>query len=105
MAGSTEGNLYGLYIGRENLPDAVLYASSASHYSVFKIAHMYRMAAVKVGASLWTPPHFHHDLQLLIHATALSVVEVYAAPMHMPHSATCPFGATIALHVNHAHIQ
>jgi histidine decarboxylase len=52
LAGGTEGNLCGLYIGRETLPDAVLYTSSASHYSVFKAAHMYRMTAAKVGASI-----------------------------------------------------
>lgn len=46
----TEGNLHGLYVGRENLPDGILYASQESHYSVFKAARMYRMPAVKVCA-------------------------------------------------------
>ncbi|KAJ9528608.1 hypothetical protein QJQ45_020416 [Haematococcus lacustris] len=45
----TEGNLHGIYVGRENLPDGILYASAESHYSVFKAARMYRMPAVKVG--------------------------------------------------------
>lgn len=44
----TEGNLHGIYVGRENLPDGILYASQESHYSVFKAARMYRMPAVKV---------------------------------------------------------
>jgi len=44
----TEGNLHGIYVGRENLPDGILYASQESHYSVFKAARMYRMDAVKV---------------------------------------------------------
>ena len=44
----TEGNLHGILVGRENLPDALLYASQESHYSVFKAARMYRMEAVKV---------------------------------------------------------
>lgn len=39
----TEGNLHGILVGRENLPDAVLYASAETHYSVFKAARMYRM--------------------------------------------------------------
>ncbi|GFH09801.1 uncharacterized protein HaLaN_05011 [Haematococcus lacustris] len=43
----TEGNLHGIYVGRENLPDGILYASAESHYSVFKAARMYRMPAVK----------------------------------------------------------
>jgi hypothetical protein len=34
----TEGNLHGILVGRENLPDGVLYASRETHYSVFKCA-------------------------------------------------------------------
>ena len=45
----TEGNLHGIYVGRENLPDGILYASQDSHYSVFKAGRMYRMDTVKVG--------------------------------------------------------
>lgn len=44
----TEGNLHGILVGRENLPDGVLYASQESHYSVFKAARMYRMPSEKV---------------------------------------------------------
>jgi histidine decarboxylase len=44
----TEGNLHGILVGRENLPDGILYASCETHYSVFKAARMYRMDAVKV---------------------------------------------------------
>lgn len=44
----TEGNLQGIYLGRENLPDGVLYSSEESHYSVFKAARMYRMDYEKV---------------------------------------------------------
>ena len=47
----TEGNLHGILVGRENLPDGVLYASSESHYSVFKAARMYRMEAERVSNS------------------------------------------------------
>lgn len=39
----TEGNLHGIYVGREVLPDGILYTSSETHYSVFKAARMYRM--------------------------------------------------------------
>lgn len=45
----TEGNLHGILVGREVFPDGILYASSESHYSVFKAARMYRMECVKVG--------------------------------------------------------
>ncbi|XP_038886253.1 serine decarboxylase isoform X1 [Benincasa hispida] len=44
----TEGNLHGILVGREVLPDGILYASRESHYSVFKAARMYRMDCVKV---------------------------------------------------------
>lgn len=44
----TEGNLHGILVGRENLPDGILYASQESHYSVFKAARMYRMDCEKV---------------------------------------------------------
>jgi histidine decarboxylase len=45
----TEGNLHGILVGREVLPDGILYASRESHYSVFKAARMYRMDASKIG--------------------------------------------------------
>lgn len=44
----TEGNLHGILVGREVLPEGILYASKESHYSVFKAARMYRMEVVKV---------------------------------------------------------
>lgn len=44
----TEGNLHGILVGRETLPDGILYSSRETHYSVFKAARMYRMQAVKV---------------------------------------------------------
>ena len=48
----TEGNLHGILVGRENLPDGVLYASRETHYSVFKAARMYRMESVKARPAL-----------------------------------------------------
>ena len=44
----TEGNLHGILVGRETLPDGILYSSVETHYSVFKAARMYRMDAVEV---------------------------------------------------------
>ena len=34
--GSTEGNLYAMYVARQKYPDAVMYYSEAAHYSVLK---------------------------------------------------------------------
>lgn len=39
----TEGNLHGILTGREVLPNGILYCSRATHYSVPKASHMYRM--------------------------------------------------------------
>lgn len=41
-AGGTEGNIYGLYVAAQSHPDAVLYASGDTHYSVFKACRMLR---------------------------------------------------------------
>ena len=38
--GGTEGNIYGIYLAREIYPDALLYYSEATHYSVPKILRM-----------------------------------------------------------------
>lgn len=39
----TEGNLYGIFVGREVYPDGILYSSKDSHYSVAKAARLYRI--------------------------------------------------------------
>ena len=36
-SGGTEGNMYGLYMGRELFPDGVVYFSQDTHYSVVKL--------------------------------------------------------------------
>ena len=38
--GGTEGNMYGIYLAREMFPDAVVYYSEDTHYSVAKILRM-----------------------------------------------------------------
>jgi len=47
----TEGNLQAILVARENFPDGILYASSESHYSIFKAAHFYRMDAKSISTS------------------------------------------------------
>ena len=47
----TEGNLHGILVGREVLPDGILYSSRETHYSVFKAARMYRMPLRKVATA------------------------------------------------------
>ncbi|XP_078434532.1 serine decarboxylase-like [Wolffia australiana] len=44
----SEGNLHGVLIGREMFTDGVLYASTESHYAVWKASRICRMRCVKV---------------------------------------------------------
>lgn len=47
-SGGTEGNLYGIYLGREVYPDGILYLSQDSHYSVTKAARLFKIEHVIV---------------------------------------------------------
>ncbi|MGG8497237.1 histidine decarboxylase [Tenacibaculum sp. TC6] len=46
--GGTEGNLYGLYLARECYPNAIVYYSESTHYSVKKNLHLLNMRNVVV---------------------------------------------------------
>ena len=46
--GSTEGNLYGLYLARELLPEGIVYFSQDSHYSVSKNLHFLNMRHIMI---------------------------------------------------------
>lgn len=46
--GSTEGNLYGLYLARELLPGGIAYFSQDSHYSVGKNLHFLNMRHIMI---------------------------------------------------------
>lgn len=48
ISSGTEGNLYGLLLGRETYPDGILYASEDSHYSVAKAARFFKIPYVIV---------------------------------------------------------
>lgn len=48
--GGSEGNLYGLYLARELHPDAVVYFSQATHYSVSKNLHLLNMRNIMIRA-------------------------------------------------------
>lgn len=62
----TEGNLHGILVGRETLPDGILYSSVESHYSVFKAARMYRMDAVKINTLHSGEMDYDHFRELLL---------------------------------------
>jgi len=46
--GSTEGNLYGMYLAREQFPDGIVYFSQDSHYSVSKNLHFLNMRHIMI---------------------------------------------------------
>jgi len=46
--GSTESNLYGMYLARELLPDGIVYFSQDSHYSVGKNLHFLNMRHIMI---------------------------------------------------------
>jgi histidine decarboxylase len=50
-ASGTEGNIWGIYLGREALPDAVLLHSADAHYSIAKAARIQRIEAVEVASN------------------------------------------------------
>ena len=50
-ASGTEGNLWGIYLGREALPDAVLIHSAEAHYSIPKAARIQRIEAVSIACN------------------------------------------------------
>ena len=47
-AGGTEGNMYGIYVGREMLRDPIAYFSQDTHYSVLKILHVLNIRNVMI---------------------------------------------------------
>ena len=47
-SGGTEGNMYGLYLGREIFPDGVVYFSQDTHYSVVKIMRLLKARNIMI---------------------------------------------------------
>lgn len=47
-SGGTEGNMYGLYLAREMLPDGIVYYSEDTHYSVGKILRMVNARSIMI---------------------------------------------------------
>lgn len=49
-ASGTEGNLWGIYLGREKLPEAVLIYGADAHYSLPKAARILRIPSIEVAS-------------------------------------------------------
>lgn len=56
----TEGNIYGLFLGRELYPDAILYASEDSHYSIAKSSHLLKIPHVVVKSQSHGEINYEH---------------------------------------------
>lgn len=50
-ASGTEGNIWGIYLGRKALPDAVLIHSADAHHSIPKAARIQRIEAIEVAST------------------------------------------------------
>jgi len=64
--GGSEGNMYGLYLARELLPDGVVYYSQDTHYSVSKSMRVLRMQHIMIR-SLPNGEIDYDDLRETIH--------------------------------------
>lgn len=62
--GGTEGNLHGLYIGRELYPDGVVYLSDQAHYSALKNIRILRMPYICIPSQ----PNGEIDYQIFRNA-------------------------------------
>ena len=47
-SGGTEGNMYGLYMGRETFPEGTVYFSQDTHYSVVKLLRLLNIRNVMI---------------------------------------------------------
>ena len=49
-SGGTEGNMYGLYLERELLPEGIVYYSGETHYSVSKVLRVLALRNIMIKA-------------------------------------------------------
>lgn len=73
-SGGTEGNLYGMFLGRELYPDAILYSSKETHYSINKAAHFLRIPHVVINSQPNGEIDYDHFAQELAGRKHLSAV-------------------------------
>ncbi len=74
-SGGTEGNLYGLYLGRELYPDAIAYFSEETHYSVPKLLRLLGLRSIMIrslpsgemdGEDLEESLRLHRDVPAIV---------------------------------------
>lgn len=65
-SGGTEGNMEGIFLGRETYPEAILYYSEDTHYSIGKIANILRVSSEVI------PSQAHGEIDYQALETALT---------------------------------
>ncbi|MDY7003727.1 MAG: histidine decarboxylase [Cyanobacteriota bacterium] len=70
----TEGNIYGMFLGRELLPDAILYSSKDTHYSIAKAACMLKIPHVVINSQPNGEIDYEHLKQEISKRTNHSVI-------------------------------
>lgn len=65
-SGGTEGNLYGLFVGRELYPDGILYFSQDSHYSIPKTARLLRIKCTIINSQETGEIDYEHLEKILL---------------------------------------
>ena len=83
-SGGTEGNMYGLYIGRELFPDGVVYFSQDTHYSILKILHVLNIRNIMIKSQdngeidyddLYETIRIHRDVPVIFMANIGSTMK------------------------------
>lgn len=59
-AGGTEGNLYGIFLGRELYPDGILYSSRDTHYSIAKASRLLRIPHIILDSQSTGELNYEH---------------------------------------------
>ncbi|HBB31152.1 MAG TPA: histidine decarboxylase [Cyanobacteria bacterium UBA8803] len=64
-SGGTEGNLYGIFLGRECYPEGLLYSSQDAHYSIAKAAKLLRIPSVVIRSQNNGELDYEHFAEML----------------------------------------
>lgn len=78
-SGGTEGNLYGIFVGREVCPDGVLYFSRDTHYSIPKAARLCKIDSAVIDSQAngeMDYSHFERSLRANGSRSAIVTVNV-----------------------------
>lgn len=73
-SGGTEGNIYGILIGRDLYKNAIFYYSEDSHYSVPKAAHLLKMPHIMIKSLANGEINYEHLQQTILKRKPQSVI-------------------------------